>query len=268
MSTGDSQKPVKNRSLLSVDSAAGLVRSLFGRRPDAVQEQRFNEFVDVLEQHEQGEAARHEEEIRALYEAWAKQFELLKREFNDLVDLFSSLERRLSGWFSVSPNLARWGSIACGRGGYTFAACIMKNHDRDAPLSEKSLSVSFGLEALPPGIGDERWLGWQGDPSDTLAGLSGCAPTNPRAQARAARALLERVNGCELMFRLNHHTIGQQACLLPLSILERYALRDLCQGLFVMLNNDVLSDLRATLAYPEELLLPDVSFDKAANADQ
>lgn len=232
------------------------MKTLFGRG-NVPQEAQFNEFVDILDRYERNEFERHEDAVRALYSVWAEKFELLKGEFNAVWDSFVSLEHRLTGWFAVSPNLAPWKSVACGRGGYTFAACMMKNHDRHAPLSEKSLSVSFALDGLPAGIGDERWIGYQGIPTDTLAGFDACRGREMSAATRleGAKALVERVGSWPIIVRLNHRTIGQQTATLPLSILSQHSLRELCQGLFVLLNNDVLSNLQAAIAAPEQLLL-------------
>ena len=234
----------------------GLVRNLLAGERSLVAEQRFNEFVDLLERHELNESMRHDQVVQTLYRAWAEEFELLKCEFNQVCDFFTSLERRLSGWYAVSPNLAPWKSVACGSGGYTFAACIMKNHDRDAPLSEKSLSVACGLSSNPAGIGDERWVGWQGEPTDCLVGLPRRAISmSPRRQAEGARALVERLSKCDLVFRLNHRSIGQQSALLPLSVLKQHSLKELCRALFVLLNNDVLLNLQSALESPDRLML-------------
>lgn len=233
----------------------GLVRNLFGQDRNPVLEQRFNEFVALLEQYELGESLRHDRAVSALYEAWAKEFELLKAQFNEVWDFFVSLEQRLSGWYAVSPNLAPWKSVACGRGGYSFAACIMKNHHRDAPLSEKSLSVSFALSPTPAGIGDERWVGRKEIPTDCLAGLPASVNMTPRRQAEGARAMVERLSKCDLIFRLNHRAVGQQAAVLPLETLKQQSLKDLCRGLFVLLNNDALSNLQSTLDAPQRLQL-------------
>ena len=147
-----------------------------------------------------------------------------------------------------------WRGVATSKMGYTFAGCIMKNHHRDAPLSEKSLSVSFGLEENPIGIGDERMIGYQGTVSDSLAGLGACAPKSLREQGDGMKALYQRLEKKQLVFRLNHRSIGQQTTKLPITILQEYSLRELCQGLFLMLNNDIISELKTALANPQKLI--------------
>src|SRR5687767_4656264 len=131
--------------------------SIAGRR--LIRPGQFAKAVEVLRRREAKILADLDSSVRERYALWCEHYENLKQEFNAVWDLFQSLEHDIPGWYCVSPNLAQCQAVGWERGGYTFAACIMKNHHRNAPLSEKSLSVSFGLDELPRGIGDERALG-------------------------------------------------------------------------------------------------------------
>ena len=193
------------------------------------------------------------------YDKWARQYEKLKLEFNQAWDFFEELEQRIPGWYCVSPSLAPWKAVNCARDGYTLSACIMKNHHRDAPLSEKSLTVSFGLQELPPGIGDERWVGRKGEVCDKLVGLDACTDKSSREKHEGALHLKERIESRQIYFRLNHKSFGQQCTSLPISVLQQHSLKDLCQRLFVLLNNDILVELQRRLENPEQLLLDDNS---------
>lgn len=239
---------------LSLRGASGFVRSVFARERQEICENQFYQFIKVLEQREYASLLAAQEAVENLYAEWSQSYELLKSEFNSVWDLFLDVEQRVTGWYCISPNLAKWKTVANNKFGYSFAACIMKNHHRDAPLSEKSLSVSFGLDEQPQGIGDERLVGFQGPVSDTLAGLAGCSPKSLREQGDGMRALFKKLEHKQLIFRLNHRSIGQQVTKLPLSVLQEYSLKELCQGLFLMLNNDVITELGSVMANPQKLI--------------
>lgn len=235
--------------------AGGIVRSLFGLERREAQERQFSRAVEIIRNHEIHATSGMDEATRELYDLWAQSFEQVKAEFNDVFDLFQQMEKDLPGWFCVSPNLAPWKSVNTSRGGYTFAVCMMKNHHRHAPLSEKSLSVSFGLDELPVGVGDERIVGRTAPMNDSLVGLEQCTGKSLRDRYAGAKVLADQIQGRSLVFRLNHRHIGQQTTRLPLSTLNQRTLRELCQGLFILLNNDVLSQLQSSIASPERLLL-------------
>lgn len=257
MSRNNSSKAEKVTAGSLVESVTGMVSTVLGRDRNPVDQRSFNKFVTILAKYDLDESTKNEEIVKALYKDWASKFELLKSEFNSAWDFFCSLERQLTGWYAVSPNQAAWKAVACERGGYSFAACIMKNHHRDAPLSDKSLSVSFGLNGPVAGIGDERWIGWQGVPGDSLVGLPLHPKMSPRDQAKGAMSLIERISNTKLVFRLNHHKIAQQSATYPLSMLDHHSLKGLCQRLFMALNNDILADLRLPPASSEQLQLSD-----------
>lgn len=238
----------------------GFLSALIGsRRERAIDDPRLNKVIDALHQHYQSEEDQLKLRLQRDYTLWADTYRRIRREFDDAYDFFMDLERDLPGWYCVSPNLALARSVAVCKGGYTFAACIMKNHHRDAPLSEKSLTISLGLEETPPGVGDERPLGRTGKVDAELWGVENCSGKSLREQADAAAYLASKIQNRSILFRMNHKAIGQQCTRLPLSILEQHSLKDLCKGLFVLLNNDVLSGLRESIAGPEQLLLASTS---------
>ncbi len=133
--TGNASKPT---TFLSIRGASSLVRSVFARERQELCEDQFYQFIKVLEQREYQSTVNAQDAVDNLYVEWAKNYELLKDEFNSVWDLFHDVEHRVNGWYCISPNLARWKTVANTKLGYSFAACIMKNHHRDAPLSEKS----------------------------------------------------------------------------------------------------------------------------------
>ncbi len=76
-------------------------------------------------------------------------------------------------------------------------------------------------------------IGFQGAVSDTLAGLSGCTPKSLREQGDGMRALYQKLESKQLIFRLNHRSLGQQVTKLPISILQEYSLKENCvRGFF------------------------------------
>jgi hypothetical protein len=245
----------KSNSLIKKPSLQNI-RSLFARERQDLQDFQFSQFLKILEQREYKSEEKAKEAVERIYADWAEKFELLKAEFNSVRDLFQEIENTVTGWYCVSPNLAQWGAVGWSRSGYTFATAIMKNHHRKAPRSEKSLSVTFALDEKPQGIGDESYVGFTGQVSDQLAGLSGCSAKSLREKGEGAKALYHAQNGKSIVFRLNHRTVGQQIAKLPLSILKEYSLKELCQALFLTLNNDIVSELRLNtmLENPQKLI--------------
>ena len=245
------------------------MRGLFGLgRPDHSDE--LEAIIDELEKHEAKRDDQLQAETNSYYHSWASKYEMLKEEFNQAWDFFDDIENRITGWYCVSPSLAPWKAVNCARDGYTFSACVMKNHHRDAPLSEKSLTVSFGLQELPPGIGDERWIGRAGEMDDQLLGLTACTDMSKREKHEGSLHLKERIESRQIHFRMNHKAFGQQCTALPISILEQHSLKDLCQRLFVLLNNDILVELQKSIDAPEQMLLQDssaaaIEYERIAN---
>ena len=218
------------------------IRSVFKKeRQDACNYQ-FEQFLKILEEREYKSEQKAIYALESLYSEWADKFELLKREFNDAGKMFQGMEKRLKSWYMVSPNRAKWQTVGLTRAGYNFATGIMKNHQRNAPRSEKSLTVSFALDEKPEGIGDERLLGYSGELSDNLVGLDHCPNSSLKEKGHGIAILYRQLKDKHLIFRLNHKKIGQQTAKLPFAVLENYSLSELCQGLFLALNNDIITE--------------------------
>ena len=152
-----------------------LIESIrkIGRRRTPTQE--FANLLEMMNVSEEQRQANIKEELNANYAVWANHFEMLKTEFNALWDFFKSIEKESEGWFCVSPFLNSWNAVGhTTREGYVFGVSIMKNHQRNAPLSEKSLAVTFGVEEWGGGIGDEREIGRMTKIDDQLCGLIAC----------------------------------------------------------------------------------------------
>ena len=245
----------KSTSLIKKPSLQNI-RSVFAKERQVTRDYQFAQFIKILEQKEYHSQQKAKDAVHAIYTDWAEKYELLKSEFNSIKDLFQSIEESVTGWYCVSPNLAQWGAVGWGKSGYTFASAIMKNHHRKAPRSEKSLSVSFALDEKPVGIGDETLVGFTGHVTDSLSGLESCTSKSLREQGEGAKTLYHSLKDKSLVFRLNHNSVGQQIAKLPLSTLKEYSLRELCQGLFLTLNNDIISGLMLTSALenPQKLI--------------
>ncbi|MCB0335671.1 MAG: hypothetical protein KDD62_05175 [Bdellovibrionales bacterium] len=215
----------------------------------------FINFLQFMNSRALKEQEDFESGLRGNYKFWADHYELLKREFNAVWDFFQEIENTVEGWYCVSPNLARFKTINVDRGGYTFAACIMKNHHRDAPQSEKSVSVTFGIDPFISGIGDERVLGRQGDVDDNLIGLENCTGKSLREQYQGSMALCNSLAAHHLLFRLNHHQIGQETTKMGIDILHKYSLVELCEKLYLAVNNDILAELSKELPESKTFLI-------------
>jgi hypothetical protein len=220
------------------------------------------EFIDLLRLlngHELDEEKELSIAVRANYDFWQKHFEILKREFNALADLFWHIESTLPGWYHVSPNQAQWHSVGLAQNGYTFAGCIMKNHRRDAPKSKKSLWIGFTSYDQFRGIGDERMLGRKGEMDALLVGLKACEQAAPRLSLQdryeGTRKMANALAEHRLVFRLNHHVAGQQTTTMSVDIFHQHSLVDLAEKLFWALNQDLLLDVTKELPESKVFLL-------------
>ena len=97
------------------------------------------------------------------------------------------------------------------------------------------------------GLGDERRLGRPEPIDDILIGLKKCNPKDLDKAFVAARELRRRAENTPLMFQMYDRKIGQRGVKVPLSVLEKRSLVELCKGLFLALNKDVLDDISAHL---------------------
>ena len=184
-----------------------------------------------------------EQRIESDYAEWSDYYRSLRKQFEELWDFFAVIEKDAGGWFRVAPNGGPWEFIGASTEGYNFAAGVEKNFRPGAPFPEKYLIVSIGYStAYPTGIGDERMLGRASALSPELVGLHACTALNPRLREEAARKLKNKITEHPLMFQMSSKKVGQKAATVPVSILKTKSLVDLCQGLFVALNKDLLED--------------------------
>ena len=211
-----------------------------GRRRSPTQE--FKNLLEIMHLSEEERQKNMQLDLNKNYKIWADHFQMLKEEFNSLWDFFYSIEQEKKGWFCVSPLMTSWKAVGHkNREGYLFAATIVKNVDRNAPLPTKSLAISFGIEEWGGGIGDERELGRVAKISDNLVGLEGCAGKSINDQYQESKRLVSRIGQFPILFRLNHKEIGQETARLDLPILEKQSLVELSEKLFILLNKDLLT---------------------------
>lgn len=216
----------------------------------------FANFLDMINVSEEQRQKTMQEELNLNYQLWAEHYKMLKDEFNALWDFFHTIENKSEGWFCVSPFISSWKSVGHNnREGYLFGTTITKNHQRHAPMSEKSLAVSFAVEEWGGGIGDEREVGRISKIDDQLCGLSACTGKGLNDQFQGAKRLATRVGQFQLQFRLNHKDIGQQTSRVSLEILGKYNLIELSEKLFVLLNKDLLGGLNKELEGLNQKLL-------------
>jgi hypothetical protein len=214
----------------------------------------FEQFIYFMNELDTQRIKTMQDELRQNYMFWAACYELLKAEFSSLWNFFSEIEKNSTGWYCVSPSLARWGAVGHGSGGYNFSACIMKNHDREAPNSEKSLTISFAFESLNHGIGDEFCIGRNSEISEELAGLQNCSGVELGEQLKNAKRLVALCRNAKLIFRLNHNRHGQESTRLEINILKEHSLVSLAEKLFMALNNDIFIQFSKLLLPKEQRL--------------
>lgn len=212
-------------------------------------DEQFKNFLNCINTTEEKRQEYMQNELQKNYKIWSDHYSRLKDEFNALWDFFQYLENTCPGWFCVSPTLSPWKSVSHDtNGGYNFSACIMKNHNRSAPMSEKSLHITCGLEQYGGGLGDEIELGRTLPISDELQGLETCEANSLEHQYLASKKLVEKVEQHKLLFRLNHKTIGQDSTRLDIDILDKYELSVLAEKLFMLLNKDMIEEINLELS--------------------
>lgn len=222
--------------------------------PDHICSPEFKKFLYFLTQVENEKQKNDLSELNDNYMVWASCFEMLKVEFEKLWTFFKGIESETNGWYCVSPSLARWNALGHSRGGYNFSACIMKNFDRDAPNSEKSLTITYAFESFSDGMGDEMALGRQTEISEELVGLKNCNPTDVVKQLEDVKRLANLCTKTKLSFRLNHKNYGQESTKLDINVLRDHSLTDLAEKLFMALNNDIILNFNKVLPNKEQRL--------------
>ncbi len=227
---------------MSESKTKDLINSIknLTRRRSPTQE--FANLLDMMNVSEEQRLKNMQEDLSLNYALWSEHFQMLKDEFNSLWEFFLSIEKQGKGWFCVSPFLVSWRAVGHStRDGYMFGATIAKNKDRNAPLPEKSLAVTFAVEEWGGGVGDERELGRLGKVDDNLIGLTACSGKTIAEQYQASKRLLTRVGQFQILLRLNHKDVGQETAHLGLDILQKQSLVELSEKLFILLNKDLLT---------------------------
>lgn len=245
----------KSGALSSIVQALTTKKSpSMGELPTYVCSPEFKKFLFFLNNLEQERIKNEEAELRANYMLWASCFEMLKVEFSKLWSFFESIEKETNGWHCVSPSLAKWGALGHSSGGYNFSACIMKNFDRDAPNSEKSLTVTFAFDSLTDGMGDEMSIGRKTEVDERLVGLEQLKPDDVNRQLEEVRRMANFCLNSKISFRLNHKLYGQESTKLDVNILKEHSLVSLAEKLFMALNNDILLSFNKVLHKSEQRL--------------
>lgn len=214
----------------------------------------FKKFLFFLNNLEQERQKSERDELKANYMLWASCFEMLKVEFSKLWSFFETIEKETNGWHCVSPSLAKWDALGHSSGGYNFSACIMKNFDRDAPKSEKSLTVTFAFDSLTDGMGDEMQIGRKSEIDEKLVGIDELDPDDVNRQIEEVRRMANFCLNSKISFRLNHKLYGQETTKLDINILKEHSLVSLAEKLFMALNNDILLSFNKVLPKSEQRL--------------
>lgn len=212
--------------------------------------------LGTLQEAEHERQARINREIQACYDSWTKIYVEMKKEFDEVWELFGGVEERLQFWKRKAPCEGRegkWGPLGLSKRGYGFSAGLAKGDD---PRATKWLLVGFGEgDRNQEGMGDERAFGFRGKPCKELAGLECCDGLHPEKCLESARALVERVEAYTLVFHLNHASLGQRMIHMPRNKLQSCSLSEICMGLFMAINDDDVKKLKGLAQGQSPLLL-------------
>lgn len=193
------------------------------------------------------EAHSLQQEIQTDYQIWADTYNFVHKEFSELWDFFNLIENDSEGWFRVAPKGTQT-FIDINEQGYSFSAGVEENHSRGAPMPKKWMIVSLAhSDHWVSGLGDERRLGRHEPIDDQLIGLKKCNPRDLERARHGAKELRRRAEETPLVFQMYSEKIGQRGVKVPLAVLHSRSLVELCKGLFMALNKDLLDDLIAHL---------------------
>lgn len=182
------------------------------------------------------------EEIDRNYLVWAEAYKMIHKEFSELWDLFYLIEQESDGWFRVSPKGTQ-SFIDINEEGYSFSAGVEKNHSRGAPMPQKWLIVSLAhSDHWANGLGDERSLGRPEPIDDKLIGIKKCNPQNLEKALEYVELIRARIENTPLVFQMFDENLGQRGVKVPLAILQKKSLYELCKNLFLALNKDAFKD--------------------------
>lgn len=216
----------------------------------------YQQYLGQLDQLYKAKNAEQRHRIEAQYAVWASFYDLLRHNFKDLWAFLGVVESDVEGWFRVAPTGSDLGFMSIGREGYSFAAGIEQNSKRSAPFPKKWLTVSLAFTtSYSSGIGDERMVGREGVITADLVGLERCTGRDIDRQEEGAHGLLERTTQFPLVFSLCSETHPKHTTQVPVSILEKYTLTELCQPLLVALTHDDMQAVKKALPSAERLLL-------------
>jgi hypothetical protein len=227
-------EPKPNAPSKRPDSPLQSVRDLVGLP--------FVNFLKRLKWKSLKEVHSLQQEIQNDYAVWQETYELVHQQFSELWDFFNLVEHDSEGWFRVAPKGTKT-FIDINEEGYSFSAGVEKNHARGVPLPSKWLIVSLAhSDHWTNGLGDERRLGRPAPIDDKLIGIKKCNPKDLDKALVAVKELRRRAEETPLMFQMYSDKVGQRGVKVPLSVLNEHSLMELCKGLFLALNKDVLDD--------------------------
>lgn len=214
-----------------------------------------DEFDDILTGLNGAEAKKEQairEELQGNYDNWAYHIRLLKEQFGEVWDLFGKIENKVLGWQRKSQSYGQWGFMGASGYGYNFGALVEYKSQKD--YKRKILGVCFGCsftDKAGNGAGDERDVGRTQDLDDNLIGLENCQDRTLSHQLSGSKYMLEKLDGHELFFLAHNDNIGRQAINTKIGFLYDHRLKEVCQKLFVALNQDEVIDLPKYLPAPK-----------------
>ncbi len=221
-------------------------------------------FNDVLNRLNDAEAKKEQlirEELTKNYNDWAYHIELLKEQFGEVWDLFGKIEDKVEGWYKGTSSYGQWGFMGASLYGYNFGASIhyspnkkpIMNHSH-AIGGSKVLSVSFACsftDKAGNGAGDERKIGRKSKLDHQLIGLENCKGITLSQQLEGSKYILENLNGHNLELVVYNDKFGICEKSGDINSLYENKLKDICQQLFIKLNQDEVINLPQYLTAPK-----------------
>ncbi|MCB0318421.1 MAG: hypothetical protein KDD56_06665 [Bdellovibrionales bacterium] len=206
-------------------------------------QERFNSFLKYLGGTENKNVKGLKEEILDNYKVWAAHFSLMNDQFSEVWELFGKIEKEVPGWYRAAPNEGQWGYLGLSKDGYSFSASIEKNKRRNAAYAQKWLWVTFAWGATTQrGMGDERAFGRSAPIDCNLVGLNNCKAMDLEEQLKNTKHYRKHVEGLKITVGMHDSKLGQKVAKIELDSLSNYSLKEICQRLFIALNNDKLHE--------------------------
>ncbi len=221
----------------------------------------FNDILDGLNGAEQKKEQAIREELQRNYRDWADHINLLKEQFGEVWELFGRIQGKVNGWFrGKGGNYDQWGFMGASGYGYNFGAGI-HYLGNSSPIFEdgakggtKFLVVSYGCsftERAGNGIGDERDVGRTSKLDDKLVGLENCNGRTLSDQLSGSKHMLEKLDGHQLQLVVYNSKFGRAAKSVGIGFLYDNNLKEVCQRLFVRLNQDEVVEMPQYLPAPK-----------------